>query len=199
MTEPVTGAAPAAPRSHVVAALPPGYPRQTGLTCPEANARSVIAAFGLSYAPPPPTWTVRRVGYSLLRDLSRLLRHAGLDAPVRMARRMTDAQRLDLLRAHLDRGEPVILAVGNGHLSRDRDSALARALLGHYLTLYGYDDARGVFYVYDSYLPGEPPEPLPAGNDARGYADLLRSWRGPVYYPLIGRFHAYLPVSCPAD
>ena len=92
---------------------------------------------------------------------------------------------------------PVILAIGNGHLSRTRDSALARALLGHFITIYGYDAERDVFFVYDPYLRGNPTGPVPAGNVERTSEEILRDWRGPFYYRFIGMDHVFLPVSAP--
>ena len=91
----------------------------------------------------------------------------------------------------------MVLAIGNGHLSRTRDLGIARHLIGHYLTLYGYDEEQRVFYVYDSMLRSPPERALPVGNDARSFEVLLRDWRGPVYYPCIGMAHVYLVVGGP--
>jgi hypothetical protein len=101
----------------------------------------------------------------------------------------------DLLASIIDQGSPLILSIGNGHLRRGRYTPWARLLLGHYITVYGYDDAQQVVFIYDSYLRGNPPCPLPAGNETRTYSELLRDWKGPIYYRLIGRNHAYIPVS----
>lgn len=182
--------------AQVVESLPSAYPRQEGLTCGEANAVVAIESFGISYqAPSNPGPMVRLFGYSLLGDLNSLLEAHGLTAPVRSAARMDDDERIELLRSHLREGLPVILAIGNGHLARGRYIAALRLVVGHYLTLYGFDDDSETFFVYDPYLQGPPDEPLPAGNEQRSYAEILRDWRGPLYYPLIGRRHAYIPVG----
>jgi hypothetical protein len=175
--------------------LPMSYPRQAGFTCGEANARSVIEAVGVEYERDPrPPFTVRLFGYSLLGDLESLLKAHGLDAPVKSARELNASDRLDVLRSHLRAGEPVIIAIGNGHVARGRYTPGLRLVVGHYLTIYGLDDSTRTFFVYDSYLKGEPETPLPAGNDHRTYSDTLRDWRGPLYYPLIGRRHVYIPI-----
>ncbi len=182
----------------LVRSLPPAYPSQVGLSCGEANARSVVESFGLAFEPPAKaSWTVRLLGYSLLGDLRSLLESHGLKAPIQSAAGMSRKARVDLLRSHLDGGHPVIIAIGNGHLHRDRYFAAARLFLGHYLTLYGFEDATERFFVYDSYLKGEPDTPLPAGNETRTYSETLRDWRGPLYYPLIGRRYVYIPIAPP--
>lgn len=186
--------------SATIARAPRSYPGQVGLTCGEANARSVIDSFGVAYQTPSRTriW-VKLFGHSLLTDLRLLMEAHGLAAPVRHAGRLNRDLKVRVPKSHVDAGNPVVVAIGNGHLRRGRYVWWARLLLGHYLTVYGYDDARRVFYVYDSYLRGRPPAPLPAGNETRSYAEMLRDWKGPIYYRLIGRNHAYLPVSRRGD
>ena len=142
-----------------------------------------------------PRLRVRAFGLSFVSDLQRALTRHGVDAEIRHATELHDESRLALLRGHIDSHEPVILAIGHGHLSRSRDSALARTLVGHFVTIYGYDAERGVFFVYDPYLRGDSVEPLPAGNVERTSREILRDWKGPFYYRFIGMDHVYLPVS----
>ena len=183
---------------NVVPQLPSEYPQQVGLSCGEYNVRTVLDAFDITYRRDErPRLLVRTFGLSFVTDLQRALARHGVDTEIRHATDLHDESRLALLRGHVDSHEPVILAIGNGHLSRTRDSAFARALLGHFITIYGYDAERDVFFVYDPYLQGDPPEPLPAGNVERTSAEMLRDWRGPFYYRFIGMDHVYLPVSAP--
>lgn len=100
-----------------------------------------------------------------------------------------------LLRGHIDSHEPVMLAIGNGHLSRTSDSAPARSPVGHFITVYGYDAERDVFFVYDPCLRGEPPAPLPAGNVERTSVEILRDWKGPFSFRSTRMDHVYLPLS----
>ena len=181
---------------NIVPRLPSQYPHQAGLTCGEYNARTVLDAFGIEYQPDDrPRLRVRMFGLSFVTDLRQAIVRHGVEAEIRHATELHDESRLALLRGHIDSHEPVILAIGNGHLSRDRDSALARAVLGHFITIYGYDAEREVFFVYDPYLEGDPPESLPAGNVERTSREVLRDWRGPFYYRWIGMDHVYLSVS----
>jgi hypothetical protein len=181
---------------NTVPARPTSYPRQAGLTCGEFNARALIDAYGIEFTPDPsPRLRVRMFGMSFLSDLAATLVRHDLDAEVRTAAGLHEESQLALLRGHIDSHEPIILAIGNGHLSRDRDSAVARNLIGHFVTVYGYDAEREVFFVYDPYLEGDPPVPLPIGNVVRTADEILRDWRGPFYYRWIGMDHAYISVS----
>jgi hypothetical protein len=181
---------------NVVPLLPSAYPRQVGFTCGEYTVRTVLDAFDVEYRPPEhPRIRERLFGLSFTTDLRDALVRHGIDADIRHATELHDESRLALLRGHVDSHEPVILAIGNGHLTRDRDSALVRTMVGHFITIYGYDAERDAFFVYDPYLEGDPPEPLPAGNVERTSGEILRDWRGPFYYRFIGMDHVYLPVS----
>jgi len=185
---------------NVVPMLPSDYPHQVGFTCGEYNVRAVLDAFDIEYRPEDrPRLRERVFGLSFVSDLHRALARHGVDAEIRRATELHDESRLALLRGHIDSHEPVILAIGNGHLSRDRDSALARALLGHFITIYGYDAERDVFFVYDPYLRDDPPRHLPAGNVERTSREILRDWKGPFYYRFISMDHVYLPISVPPD
>ena len=139
----------------VVTALPRSYPRQVGLTCGKANVRSVVESFGVIFKPEdqPRRW-VRMIGYSLIGDMLRLVAANGIEVEAGSAAGLGEKGRVQLLKGHLDEGSPVILSIGNAYLRRGRYTAWSRWLLGHYLTVYGYDNDEEVFYVYDSYLDG---------------------------------------------
>lgn len=182
--------------AKIAVSLPSSYPKQKGMSCGETNARSVIESFGLSYQrPPSPGLSVRLFGYSLLGSLQTLFESHHVRAPIRSAAGNDETKKLDLLRSHLETGYPVVIAIGNGHLRRGEYYPAARLILGHYLTLYGFDDPTETFFVYDSYLDGHPDCWLPAGNETRTYSEILRDWRGPFYYPLIGRRYVYIPIT----
>ncbi len=185
---------------NVVPHLPTEYPHQAGLRCGEYNVRALLDSFGITYRTDErPRLRIRMFGLSFVADLRLALARHGVEAEARHASELHDESRLALLRGHIDSHEPVIIAIGNGHLSRNLDSALARSLLGHFITIYGYDADRDVFFVYDPFLGGEPPEPLPAGNVERTTQEILRDWKGPFYYRWLGLDHVYLPVSEPRD
>jgi len=102
---------------------------------------------------------------------------------------------LKVVKEHIDQDEPVLLAIGNGHLKRNVYSPIARMLIGHFITVYGYNASKEIFYVYDPYLEGPYPEEIPVGNEVRTFREFLRDWNGPFYYRLINMDHVYIPVS----
>ncbi len=184
----------------VVKCAPDQYPRQVGLTCGEVNARAILAGFGIRYqAPSRLRLRIRLFGYSFIEDIVRLLQAHGLAAPVRYAARLSDEAKLRTIIENIDQGRPVLAAIGNGHLRRGVFSPLARTLVGHYITIYGYNEAKARFYVYDPYLEGPYRQPIPVGNEVRTFTEFLRDWRGPFYYPFIRMDHAYIPVGPPAE
>jgi hypothetical protein len=76
---------------------------------------------------------------------------------------------LQTLKAFIAAGLPVIVERGFEGVSFD-------GWMGHYQVVSGYDDARGVFYVQDSYK----------GPDLEvGYDDMLRHWRAFNYIYLV--------------
>ena len=180
----------------VVLYAPQQFPHQQGLTCGEFNLMGILNAFGLEYKQLERLRPrIRLWGYSFIRDIADLLEAHGLSAPVHHANHLGDGEKIELLKGHLDRDQPVLAAIGNGHLSRGRYYPLARLFLGHFITLYGYSDHQQQFYVYDPYLKGPFPGDIPVGNEIRSYEQLLRDWRGPMYYRFIGMDHVYIPVS----
>jgi hypothetical protein len=138
---------------------------------------------------------MRLFGYSFIRDISDHLEAHGLSAPVRHAHRLPGHERIELIKGHIRRDQPVLVAIGNGHLRRGVYSPLARRLVGHFITVYGYSDSRECFFVYDPYLEGSYPGEIPVGNEVRSFEEFLRDWRGPLYYKWIGMDHVYLAAG----
>ena len=183
-------------RKIIVRFAPENYPRQEGLTCGETNIKGLLAGFNVPYSPPPSLrLRIRIFGYSFIQDISELLEAHGLSAPVRKAKRLSDQEKIRVIQKHIDRDQPVLVAIGNGYLRRGEFTPIARHFIGHFITIYGYSNDESNFYIYDPYLEGSYPDEIPAGNDIRKYNELLRDWRGPVYYKFIGMDHVYLPVA----
>ena len=71
-----------------------------------------------------------------------------------------------------------MVRIGNGYLPNGGHSSLLACIVGHWITLWGYNDAEEVFYVYDSAVPPQLyDENIPAGNKKRTYAEMLRDIR----------------------
>jgi len=180
----------------VVEYAPKSYAHQKGLTCGDYNVRGILGGFNITYqAPDKQRLRVRIFGLSFIKDISELLQAHGLSAPVRYASKLADNDKLKTVKEHIDKDEPVLLAIGNGHLSRNVYSPIARILIGHFITVYGYNTSQEIFYVYDPYLEGPYHEEIPVGNEVRTFREFLRDWNGPFYYRFINMDHVYIPVS----
>ncbi|MDA1317329.1 MAG: hypothetical protein O3B87_04900, partial [bacterium] len=71
-------------------------------------------------------------------------------------------------------------------------SALKNLLVGHFVSVWGYDDTEGVFYIYDSTVPKEYySKNIPIGNIKRPYKDFLRDWNGSIYCKFFGPYPYY--------
>ncbi len=183
-------------KARIVKHTPKSYKHQDGLTCGEYNIRGILESFNIPYKQlDKPRMRVKIFGFSFISDISAVLQDHGLIAPVRFANKMTKPDQLKTLTGHIDKDEPVLIAIGNGHLSRERFSNLARSFIGHFITIYGYHPHKEIFYVYDPYLYGSYKEEIPVGNEVRTYAELLKDWEGPFYYPFINMNHVYIPVK----
>jgi len=175
---------------------PTSYPHQQGLTCGETNVKGMLDAFRIPYQAPESRRMHERIfGLAFMEDISARLCNHGLKAPIRHASNFSDDERLKTIKSHIDKDEPVLLAIGNGHLNRETFSSSARVFIGHFITVYGYDPEREIFYIYDSYLKGSFREEIPIGNEVRTFVEFLRDWEGPFYYRFISMDHVYIPVS----
>lgn len=181
---------------RVVTYVPSKYERQQGMTCGETNVKTIIEGFGKEYQPMSnPPVRVHLYGFSFVKDIQRLVELNGLSTHIHHAKKYDDQTKLKTIQNHIDREEPVLIAIGNGHLERNKFSRIAELFLGHFITIYGYNPNRKVFYIYDAWLKGNFDGEIPIGNEVRTYSQLLSSWKGPLYYGLIGMRHIYMPVS----
>jgi hypothetical protein len=180
----------------VVTHAPTKYEHQQGMTCGETNVRTITEGFGKKYQPMlNPPLRVHVFGFSLIKDIYNLIKLNGLSSQIHFAGNVDDQTKLKLIQKYIDQNEPVLIAIGNGHLKRGQYSDLARNFLGHYITIYGYNAEQEIFYIYDAWLDGDYQGTIPVGNEIRTSSQLLLSWKGPFYYGLIGMRNIYLPVS----
>ena len=138
------------PDNHmkIVKFHPSEYETQRGLTCGETNAKAIIQGFGKNYEPLENIpLRVKIFGYSFVNDILKLIEENGLYSSIRYASGTIDHERLEIIKQHIDHDEPVLTAIGNGHVRRGEFNPLLRYLVGHFITVYGYDDKKEIFYV----------------------------------------------------
>src|SRR3989344_3909696 len=79
-----------------------------------------------------------------------ILNSYGLDAKRESLRELSYAQRLETIKAAVRRNTPVMLLIGNGYRGNGIWSMVRWWLISHWITVWGFDDKEGVFYIYDS-------------------------------------------------
>lgn len=170
------------PPFAVVSRVPREFLKQGMMHCGAYSVKAILNAYGKDSKRDPRDYYPLRWGVvQTLTDpelWARVLRSYGVEAEARSASGLFDEERLQLLKRELSRDHTFMLRIGNGYSPGGAYSAFRAAFIGHWITLWGYDDARGVFFVYDSTMPASRyAKDIPAGNAARTYKEILRDWR----------------------
>ncbi len=190
------------PESCVLPIRPKEFPYQEGvLHCGAFAAQAVLNAYGLPNVSEP--WELHtsrislKTGSSISKDYyPAILRSYGLDARCRSANGLSDEEKLNLLKGLLAAGSPVILSVGNFFSRETGEWNPVKGIIGsHWISLWGYDDKEGVFYVYDSLVSKKLSDDVPIGNKKRPYRTILRIWPGSIFSRLLLGTYSYIEVK----
>lgn len=108
-----------------------------------------------------------------------ILRSYGLDAKRESMRRLLEEQRLEMIRTNILDEKPIMLFIGNGYRGNGTWSRIRWWLISHWVTVWGFNDEEGVFYIYNSAVPPKYyNKEIPIGNVKRTYQNVLRDLRG---------------------
>jgi len=188
---------------HVVTIRPAEYLQQ-GLThCGAYSVKAILSAYGVDDSTDPCDLYVSRwariLGIGIGRDYwGQVFRAHGIDVQNKSAVECNDTEKIFLLKRLLTQNTPVMIRIGNGYAT-DKYNPLLGRIIGHWITLWGYDGE--AFYVYDSGLRRKFWNPsLPIGNTIRTSEEILRDWKfGKLqawYWPFSGREnYQYFSVS----
>lgn len=176
----------ALPQRYIVSKKPKEYLKQGITHCGAFSVKGILSAFGKDdkkrpeeYYPKGP-WMgqVMAVTYGPAMWIG-VLQSYGVKAQGKNAERLTDKDKLVLLKTLLSKNTPVMVNIGNGYLQNGSYSSFVQKIAGHWITVWGYDDTKEVFYVYDSCVPKNLYDKnIPVGNKMRGYEEMVRDWRG---------------------
>ncbi len=107
----------------------------------------------------------------------KVLRSYRVSAEVENVKKLSDENKIEVLKKLLNKNNPVILRVGNGYSKSGRYHSFFAHFAGHWITLWGYNDEEKVFYVYDSYVAlSKHDKTIPIGNTKRTFQEILRDW-----------------------
>lgn len=172
--------------------------------CGVYSVKAILSAFGLDKNTHPkyyhPHWIGRLTGSTFGRQYYvNILKRYGVDAEIKSAEKISDDKRIALIKKLLNNNTPVMIRIGNGYMSNQYNFIIGK-LMPHWITLWGYDNDKQLFYVYDSGLPKKYWEELPTGNTTRSYENILRDWRfgklQPWTWPFVGiATHLYIKID----
>lgn len=153
---------------------------QQGLTqCGAYTVKAILSAYGKDDGRHPrdyqPNLLAKYTSITGSDTWPKVLRSYGLMAEMGNTKELTDEERIRVYKNLIDKDTPVMIRIGNGYLRSGGYSKLIAHFMGHWITLWGYNDEEKVFYIYDSYVPVyRYDKTLPIGNVKRTFAEVLR-------------------------
>ncbi|MBI3559997.1 C39 family peptidase [Candidatus Gottesmanbacteria bacterium] len=181
------------PSRFIVSRRPHEYLKQGPSHCGVYSVKAVLEAFSKVTGVKPEdfhtNWISRITGSVFHPDyLVHILESYSLVAKNGTVKHLSDDKKIMHLKSMLSKDAPVILMVGNGYQRNGAYSRLKAAIVGHIITVWGYDDREGVCYMYDSAVSKEQYAPnVPIGNIKRTYEQVLRDWQGAFSSRLLWR------------
>ena len=156
---------------------------EQGLTqCGAFSVKAILSAYGKDDKKHPreyqPNFLAKYTGINRGLILwPKVLQSYGIPAQKDNAKNLADEQRVELLKKLIDEDKVVMLRIGNGFSKSGKYNSLVASFMGHWITLWGYDDEKQIFYVYDSYVPlTKHDKTIPVGNTTRTFSEILRDW-----------------------
>lgn len=184
------------PSIHILPNKPKEYLQQGPSHCGAYSIKAILSAYGLDNKSHPrfyhPNWLGKTTGLTLGKNYYvKILKSYGIDAGRKSAEGLPESEKLTLLKTLLAQNTPVMIRIGNGYYYSDEYSPALGRIVAHWITLWGYDDEKQLFYVYDSgMLERHWDKTIPIGNTTRTYKDILRDWNfgrwQPWVWPLSG-------------
>lgn len=166
----------------ILSQQPKEYLEQGFTQCGAYSVKAILSAYGKDDKKNPrdyqPNVLAKYTGINRgLYLWPKVLQSYGVPAKKGDAKNLSDEQKLILLRELLNEDNPVMLRVGNGYSKSGKYSPFIASFMGHWITLWGYNDEEGVFYIYDSYVPlKKHDKTIPIGNIKRTYKEIIRDW-----------------------
>ncbi len=167
---------------RILSHFPKEYLEQGLTQCGAYSVKAILSAYGKDDKKHPrdyqPNFLAKYTGinYGLIVE-PKVLKSYGLHTEKGDAKSLSDEQRIELLEKFIDEDKAVMLRIGNGYSKSGKYSSFVASFLGHWITLWGYNDEEKVFYVYDSYVSMKRHDKIiPVGNTKRTYAEILRDW-----------------------
>lgn len=176
---------------------PTEYLEQGFTQCGAFSVKAILSAFDKDDGRCPREYNVTIWGklFSLVgaKTWPQVLKSYGLNVESGETKNLSDQERLKFLKETIDGNNAVMIRIGNGFLKNGIYSPLVAYFVGHWITLWGYDDVQQVFYIYDSYIPlTKHNKTIPIGNTTRTFSEILNDW-GKGFPP--NRHYSFIKVG----
>ena len=166
----------------IVSKKPKEYLVQGPSHCGAYSIKGILSAFGLDSRGHPKEYHTNKfgelTGWTIGKSYwVKILKSYGIDSKMDSADDLSHDEKLNLLKRFISEDTPVMIRIGNGFYHSREYSKLLGKIVPHWITLWGFDGAKQIFYVYDSgMLKKHWDKNLPTGNTTRTYQEILRDW-----------------------
>src|SRR3989338_3949609 len=142
----------------VLTKSPKEYLKQGFSGCGAHSAKAILSAYGKDDKKDPYDYHTNLLAKytgapTTATTWVKVLKSYDIEAKFGNAKHLSDSERIKLLKNLLDKDVPVMLRIGNGYLPNGNYSNFTASFIGHWITLWGYNDEQKIFYVYDSCIP----------------------------------------------
>lgn len=165
----------------IISKAPKEYLLQGRSHCSVFTLRAILSAYQKGELKEPREYHISKFGKLtggvFEKTFVKLLSQNGIVAKIKNARNKSDQEKIKTLQELLEKDKPVILLIGRGDKKDGSYSSLKAKLVGHWISLWGYNE-KG-FYVYDS--AAKDKTNLPIGNTFYSFEKILRDWQGPWF------------------
>ncbi|MBI4062604.1 C39 family peptidase [Candidatus Gottesmanbacteria bacterium] len=193
------------PKKYTLSIRPKEYLKQGPSHCGVYSVKAILSAYGLDDKIHPkyyhPNLFHQETGMTWGNQYyTNILSKYGIGASMKSAKESLKNEKLNVLKNLLSRNTPVMIRIGNGYASKIYNSLMGK-LVAHWITLWGYDDDKRIFYAYDSGLPKKYwNKTQHVGNTIRTYDEILRDWSfgkwQPWAWPVTGpRKYVYIELK----
>lgn len=191
---------PEIPRKFTLSRKPKEYLKQGLSHCHVYSIKGILSAYGKDVKQNPEDYHISRIRRAIgviwnPEILVKILSSYGMSAEAKTAEHLSTEERLTLLKRLLANDTPVMIRIGNGYLPNGKYLTMLGKVVGHWITLWGYNDEERVFYVYDSVVPKKRyDKDIPIGNKKRTYAEISRDWKGALI-PWVFKKYLYIEIK----
>lgn len=175
----------------IVTNKPKEYLQQGLSHCGVYCVKAILSAYGKDDKDHPKDYHSNWIGKNFFSFATgddyydKIFASYGVKSKTKSAENLSDQEKLELLKSLLSKDTPIMIRVGNGYYKSTKYNPLLGKLVPHWITLWGYDDEKQIFYVYDSGMLKEHwNQNLPIGNTTRTYEEILRDWNFGKWQPL---------------